>query len=52
MLLLGDPKKFVHRGPNPLSAALVLVSFAVSHEQKRIYLWLLMLAVAQNIQYQ
>jgi len=32
--LLGNPKKFVHRGPNPLSAALVLVSFAVPHEQK------------------
>jgi len=32
--LLGTPKKFVHRDPNLLSAALVLVSFAVPHEQK------------------
>jgi len=33
--LLEDPKKFAHRDPNLLSAALVLVSFTIPHKQKR-----------------
>jgi len=38
--LLGDPKKFVHRERNLLSAALVLVSVTVPQKKKYIYIYI------------